>query len=197
MPTLEQWGPATWTLFHCLAAKLHPESFTVIGKQLLFFFIQIAGCLPCPECTVHAKAFFAKLNHSLICSSIHLQNMLYAFHNIVNRRKIKPLFNHSFLCSTYEKMHIITVLDNFFRFFHTRGNLSMISDSFHRQRVLLHFRRWLRGNISQHFSVAPFSSTFSSTYNNLPTISKDSQYTASYVKLLLDGNKEITETGDT
>ncbi len=156
MPTLEQWGPATWTLFHCFAAKIRDESFPIVGKQLLFFIVQISSCLPCPECTGHAKQFFAdKVRASAICSKLHLVNMLYAFHNIVNRRKLKKIFDYSLLTS-YQSMHLISVYNNFVRYFHTKGNMLALSESFHRSQLLSKFRGWLRANL-QHFHILPFS----------------------------------------
>jgi len=154
MPTLEEWGPATWRFFHTAAAKIRAESFPIIGKQLLYLIVQVCHNLPCPECREHATQFMAKMNHSTIKEKQHLKNMLYTFHNIVNRRKHKPPFNYEKLDATYEKLNLIEVYNTFIKYFHTRGNMQMISESFHRNQLLAKLQQWLKINI-KHFVVLP------------------------------------------
>lgn len=154
MPTIDQWGPATWIFFHTIAGKLKPNSFPIIGKQVLQLIIEISGNLPCPECAGHARAFFLKMNQRTIQTNQHLKNMLYTFHNIVNARLKKPLFNYERLDKTYEKYHLIHVYNNFVKNYHTKGNMQMLADSFQRQRILASLQQWFRRNL-QHFQILP------------------------------------------
>jgi hypothetical protein len=154
MPTIDQWGPATWIFFHTIAGKLKPNSFPIIGKQVLQLIIEISGNLPCPECAGHARAFFLKMNQRTIQTNQHLKNMLYTFHNIVNARLKKPIFNYERLDKTYEKYHLIHVYNNFVKNYHTKGNMQMLADSFQRQRILASLQQWFRRNL-QHFQILP------------------------------------------
>ena len=158
MPTLEQWGGATWTWFHTMAAKMRPESFPTIGKSLIQIIIQISSNLPCPECTAHAKEFFAKMNHHTIQTKQHLINMLHIFHNTVNRRTHKRVFDHDRLSPTYERLHLIQVYNNFIKNFHTKGNMQMLTESFHRTRLISVLQKWMLANIN-HFVVQPIHKT--------------------------------------
>ena len=179
MPSLEQWGPATWALFHCFAGRMRVESFPIVGKQLLFLFVQIASCLPCPECTGHAKKFFASFSLSTITSVEQLQNMLFHFHNRVNLRKGKAAFAFSSLSryssshssshssSSHSSFNLLSVYNIFVRFFHTKGDLTVLAESFHRSKVLAQFRHFLRLNLAKHFVIAVYynpTSPFSLSY---------------------------------
>ena len=57
-----QWGIPTWIFMHTLAAKIKEEQFPVIGPQVISHLIQICMFLPCPECSDHAKQFWANVN---------------------------------------------------------------------------------------------------------------------------------------
>jgi len=170
MPTLEEWGPATWRFFHTVAAKIREESFPIIGKQLLHLIVQVCHNLPCPECKEHATQFMAKMNHSTIKEKKHLKNMLYTFHNIVNRRKHKPLFNYEKIDATYERLNLIEVYNTFIKYFHTRGNMQMISESFHRSQLLAKLQQWLKTNI-KHFVVLP-SIIHPNAITDVPAVSR-------------------------
>jgi len=165
MPTLEQWGPSTWVFFHTMAAKMHPESFPIIGKSLMLIIIQIASNLPCPECTMHAKSFFTKMNPHTIQTKQHLINMLHTFHNSVNQRTNKKFFHHKYLDQTYNNLHLIKIYNNFIKYFHTKGNMQMLTETFHRTRLVSNIHKWMIQNI-KHFIVFPI-------YSTLPTIHEE------------------------
>ena len=91
------WGPPTWLFMHTLAEKIKDTSFLTVGPQLINVLIQICNNLPCPECATHAKSFWSKVKVSNIKSKLDLCNLLYVFHNMVNKRKKWKLMNISFL----------------------------------------------------------------------------------------------------
>lgn len=153
MSSIEKWGPATWIFFHTLAEKVKPSSFSLIRTQLLQMMYQIASHLPCPECASHAKDFLSKMNHKTITTRDSFRNMVFAFHNIVNTRLKKNPFHYDRLEETYGSKNLINVYNTFIRYFHTRGNMQLIADSFHRDRLLKNLQGWIRQNI-QHFNVA-------------------------------------------
>ena len=85
------WGPSTWVFMHTLAAKIKDSNFPVIGSSLILLLIQISNNLPCPECAQHAKEFWSKVKTANIKNKTDLINLLFVFHNIVNKRKgIRP-----------------------------------------------------------------------------------------------------------
>lgn len=143
------WGPPTWIFMHTLVAKLKESSFPSIGKQVINMLIQICNNLPCPECAQHAKTFWKKVNVDNITSKTDLVNLLFVFHNMVNKRKHIAPFNYANL-SHYESKSVVETYNLFSRNFNTHGNMNLINESFHRNMMLSSLRSWLMANIS-HF----------------------------------------------
>jgi hypothetical protein len=146
-----QWGPPIWIFFHTLAEKVKETSFSVIGKPLIMTMYQICSLLPCPECSQHAKSFWSKVNINNIKTKNDLINMLFVFHNSVNQRKKQKLFSHENL-SYYKTRNVIETYNNFARNYNTHGNMNLLTDSFHRVRLLGQIKKWLVNNI-QHFDI--------------------------------------------
>ena len=145
------WGPPTWLFMHTLAEKIKEDSFPVIGSQLILILIQICNNLPCPECAIHAKQFWSKVKTANIKTKTDLINLLFVFHNIVNKRKRFPPFKYDSL-AYYKSKNVIDTYNLFSRNFNTNGNMNLINDSFHRSRMMSSLRGWLMGNLT-HFQL--------------------------------------------
>ena len=143
-----QWGIPTWIFMHTLASKIKEEQFPVIGPQVISQLIQICMFLPCPECSDHAKQFWANVNTKNIKTKQDLINLLFVFHNSVNKRRNVRPFRYVDL-QYYDTMKIIETFNNFVRNFNTNGNMKLINESFHRSRLLQTLRAWLMNNLSK------------------------------------------------
>ena len=82
-----QWGPPTWLFMHTIAEKIKEDSYPIIGKQMIYNLIQICNLLPCPDCSEHAKTFWTNVKVGNIQTKSDLINLLFVFHNCVNKRK--------------------------------------------------------------------------------------------------------------
>ena len=145
------WGPSTWIFMHTLAAKIKETSFPVIGSSLILVLIQICNNLPCPECAQHAKQFWANVKTANIKTKDDLINLLFVFHNIVNKRKQIPQFKYENL-PYYNTRNIVGTYNIFSRNFNTRGNMSLINESFRRNMMLSSLRLWIMSNLN-HFDL--------------------------------------------
>lgn len=145
------WGPPTWLFIHTLAEKIKESSFPVIGPQLILILMKICNNLPCPECTQHAKQFWSKVNVANIKTKTDLINLLFVFHNMVNKRKQLPPFKYASL-QYYQSKNIIDTYNVFSKKFNTHGNMSLINESFHRNMMLASLRAWLMSNLT-HFII--------------------------------------------
>ena len=148
----EIWGPPVWTLFHTLSAQLVNDD---LIRQLFVYVQRVCKILPCPECSQDATVFLQKVNLNDIKTSDDLSKTLYIFHNHVNRKKHKPLFNYSELAK-YKTYNLIKVFHNFARVYNTRGNMRLIADEFQRNMVMAELKRWIGANINS-FETAPLS----------------------------------------
>ena len=145
------WGPSTWLFMHTLATKIKDTSFPLIGPKLILILMQICDNLPCPECSQHAKQFWNKVKISNIKNKTDLINLLFVFHNCVNKRKNLPPFNYNNL-KFYETKNIIETYNIFYNNFNTRGNMNLINESFHRNMMIASLRKWLMSNLT-HFKI--------------------------------------------
>lgn len=142
-----QWGPPVWTLFHLFAEKVKDNNFNLIKNELMQIIIQICKHLPCPECAQHATQFWLKVNIYTINTKEDLKKVLFTFHNVVNKRKHKPYYNYDHL-DKYKELQLTPCYIKFNKTFNTHGNMNLITDSFHRQRLLIQIKKWMFQNIT-------------------------------------------------
>jgi len=136
------WGPPIWTLLHTIAANLKEENFFIVSRQFIVLVKQLCSNLPCPDCSAHATAFLSRVNFSYIRTKYDLEQLLYVFHNVVNKRKNKPMFNTQDL-EIYKNVNLVTAFKNFLMVYKTRGNMKLLADNFQRQIIVNELRKWL------------------------------------------------------
>jgi len=142
----EVWGPPTWTLFHTLAEKIKEDAPAQIFEKMFLMIKMICKNLPCPYCATDATKFLNNINLGDIKTKKQFKDMIYLFHNYVNNKKKKPLFNYINM-QNYNNHNLIVSSNNFIRVYHTRGNMQQLSESFQRQLVIKTFKKWIRENI--------------------------------------------------
>jgi len=152
MPPPEVWGPAVWTLFHVLAEKVSEDAYVLIKEGLFGQIKKICGFLPCPECSADASRFLEKINIRELKTKTDFKKCIYLFHNWVNVKKRKPLFNYSELYK-YKQLHLVRVINNFMIHYHTRGNMKLLTDSFQRTFIIQGFKKWIQEHISAFVSL--------------------------------------------
>ena len=142
----EVWGPAVWTLFHTLGEKINEEAYPYVSNELFKLIVRICKFLPCPECSADASSFLAKIKVSELKTKTDFKNTFYLFHNYVNLKKRKRLFNYASL-NVYNKYRLVDVVNNFIANYHTKGNMRMLTESFQRQFVVKDFKNWFTRSI--------------------------------------------------
>jgi hypothetical protein len=143
------WGPPIWMLFHSLAEKIKEDKFSEIGPQLFSMIRKVCTTLPCPECSMHATSFLSRVDFSTIKTKTDLKHLLYIFHNAVNKRKNKQLFNVLGIAN-YSSSNLILAFNNFVSVYNTRGNMKLLAESFQRSLIIKEFRKWFMLNY-RHF----------------------------------------------
>ena len=140
-----RWGPPTWIFFHTIASKIKPEKFDEYGRQLINYIVLLCNILPCPDCANHAKQFWANVNIQNIKSKEDLMYILFVFHNKVNYRKKKHIFDQANI-HKYNSLNLLLIHNIFTQHFNTHGNMALLTDSFNRKRLLLAFNNWFVSN---------------------------------------------------
>jgi hypothetical protein len=133
------WGVPTWRFFHTLAEQVPTE----LCQEVAHMIQRISQNVPCPDCQVHAKAFWTQVNISHQIRTPHdLQMLLHTFHNSVNRRTGKAYWPANML-KYYAKMDLMAVFMDFKVNYYTRGNMTLMADEMQRQRLLAQVSQWL------------------------------------------------------
>jgi hypothetical protein len=105
--------------------------------------VAICKFLPCPECSTDASNFLAKIDLKNYKTKDEFKNMLYLFHNYVNAKKRKALFNYANM-PKYNNLNLINVINDFIAKYNTKGNMKLLSESFHRTFVVKEFIKWFK-----------------------------------------------------
>jgi len=156
MPPIEVWGPAVWRLFHTLAERVNEQLYPVIANQLFAQIVSICKVLPCPDCATDATHFLSKIKINEYKTKTDFKNLLYLFHNYVNAKKRKPLFNYANI-NVYANYKLVPVCNHFFNVFNTKGNMKLIAETFQRNLIQNNFKKWLVANIGAFIPPQPVS----------------------------------------
>ena len=140
------WGPQVWCFLHKLVASIKDESFHIIGNQALTYIIQICSMLPCPDCSNHARMFFNKINKSYVNSRTKLIDLLFIFHNEVNKRTKKQItFPYNSL-NMYDNINLYNAYNDFFKVYKINTSAKLSTDTFHKGILLKNLYNWLTSN---------------------------------------------------
>jgi hypothetical protein len=162
----EVWGPVIWSLFHTLSEKISEHSYNKIYPQLFLQFQKICKFLPCPECSRDASIFLEKIKIRNLKTKHDFKNLFYLFHNYVNAKKRKQLFNYANI-NIYKNYRIMNVINKFFAHYNTKGNMKLLTETFQRQFIINDFKKWFSSNIT-----AFFQPNIPSTINNSQVITQ-------------------------
>ena len=184
----EVWGPPIWTLFHTLIEKINEKYHHIIYQQLFNIIKQICTYLPCPECSTDAVIFLSKIKIQTLNTKVNFKNMIYLFHNYVNKKKHKPLFNYTNI-NIYKGKNLVNVIKNFLNVYNTKGNMKLLTQSFQRQMVINNFRKWIANNF--FFFYENPQPTPAPTFKKEENIAENVDTSENKEELLLEVNQEL------
>lgn len=117
MKNIEQlWGPCTWIFFHTLVAHVNNNNSSIIHKIIQAIKL-ICKHLPCPVCREHATETLNKYSlYQRIKTKEDLVKWVYEFHNIVNIKLNKPIFDYSNI-SIYNDYNLLKVYNTWVLYF--------------------------------------------------------------------------------
>ena len=144
------WGPPIWRFFHILAENIHEEQYHSLIPQLFTLIRRTCVYLPCPECSEHATKILAKIGPSDISNKTEFKNMLYIFHNMVNKKKGKPLFDYSKI-NIYKNINIFYAFNQFSSVYSSKGNMKTLTESFQRQFIIRDFKYWVKTHAASFY----------------------------------------------
>ena len=142
------WGKPTWFLLHMMAEKIQDHRFQEIRSEILNIIFLICSNLPCPTCATHAKQYLEGIKYQWIHSREQLKQMLFIFHNEVNKRKGYEMFTTHDLDSLYSKANPQVIIQNFMVEFNRKNkSVRLLADDLNRQRIIDTLKIWFNQNI--------------------------------------------------
>ncbi len=146
----KEWGQSAWKFMHVLASKIKPSEFSSQKVAIINIIKGICNNVPCPDCRKHAERQMRLLNSSSIRTKEDLINMLHDFHNNVNIRTNKPLYNKEDL-KNYEIMSMKDSVITFLTTWYAGSSTPrLMMDTFARVRFLESLKSYFDRNFSAY-----------------------------------------------
>jgi hypothetical protein len=143
-----KWGEPFWNLFHVLAEKVNEETFPEIRDSLLQLIYTICVNLPCPDCAKHATNYLNTIRYDMIQTKMQLKDMLFQFHNSVNKRRQVEMFPREQLDEKYSRGLLGPIINEFLTHFQQKHkSIRMISDDFYRAKIGSRLVVWFQENM--------------------------------------------------
>lgn len=133
---IQLWGNTIWYLFHGLLYKLDENKFLDWRDDFFYILKTICSNLPCPTCKEDANNIIKKTNFNTIKNKEDLTKYIFDFHNHVNKKLKKPIYEYKNL-DIYEKINLTIVINNFIKIFKANSNdPQLMGETFHRKKTL-------------------------------------------------------------
>jgi hypothetical protein len=141
----EIWGNNVWNLFHTIAHKIKEDRFEFHKNNIIYILENICNTLPCPECSKDASDMLKKVNFSQINTKNDFKLLIFNFHNAINTKLNKPLFDFNELDNRYSKANIDILYTNINIIFTSNTNIpQLMTSSFHRNLLFPKIKEALR-----------------------------------------------------
>lgn len=132
----KRWGPIIWKLIHCLTYKIKDEYFSGQLKFIISTIRNICSTLPCPYCAAHAQSFLRKVNFEKIKTKDDLINLFLTFHNVVNKRLKKKIYNRDEFDKIYSNLSFMVVINDYHTYItSTNSGSKAMLNSFYMKRT--------------------------------------------------------------
>ena len=144
---IQEWGNATWYLFHTLSYKLK-ETESNHANELLMLFVGICQNLPCPVCREDATKMLNTSKTRLVTTRSDLLRFMWQFHNLVNNKLGKPEMTYDEHIKKYERANTNKIVQLYVHVMSKNANNARaMLDSFKRQDNTKDFTNYFGENI--------------------------------------------------
>ena len=122
----KKWGMPTWIFLHAFAEKVNGTFYSKNVTQCLTMLNLVFKNLPCPYCSAHAVAYFRGIKPQTVRTKQQLVQVLYDFHNAVNRRVGKRPFKRVDL-KRYKAIRMDIAVNGFMNAFNHRYDRTLMA----------------------------------------------------------------------
>jgi len=148
----KRWSIPTWMFFHGIAEKVDETYYKNNYKDIFDIIRTICQNLPCPYCREHATSYCKTLTDNKINTKEKLKNELFIFHNYVNKRLDKKIFNESIL-NKYKTINIFKCFKWFDKHFYANYVVNHDFQGWKRNRVKEKINKYFNSHWKRMFNV--------------------------------------------
>lgn len=143
------WGNITWKFLHTAIEKIKDEEYNNEREKLLYFVKKICNNLPCPDCKLHANTFMKPIRITHVNTKEEFKNLLFKFHNEVNKRLKKPIPEQDIL-DEYKENKLVPIISTFIKIFaRPTVNNRLMMESMNRNIFMKELLAYFRENINK------------------------------------------------
>ena len=143
------WGPPTWNFLHTFANKISDEFFQSNHVKIVNMIVNLFYCLPCRICSSHSIKYIKTINLNNIRIKQQLIDFLFNFHNNVNSKLNKPIYNENDL-QIYSTYQLHNVFNKFSYYIQRIRGHDFFNDT-NKRDCSNQFQEFIQTNIS-HFN---------------------------------------------
>jgi hypothetical protein len=141
------WGTPTWLFFHSLAEQMTDECYEKNKVEICDILKTICNHLPCNECRIHATQYTKyTLNPNNVPDKKSLKEYFFNFHNSVNVRLGKGLFNNF---NQYKNARLENIFKNFSIAYTGKSITRNFNEQFIRKNIIKKVENFLNRNKHQ------------------------------------------------
>lgn len=112
MSKTKQWGTPMWNFLHTFVANINEVFFLKNRSDIFEIFHLIIDTIPCDYCKTHAQDYVKKHPFHRMQSKIHCIKYFIDFHNDVNKRLNKSIFEDVHIYTSYDIRNITITFYN-------------------------------------------------------------------------------------
>lgn len=132
----EYWGNPTWVILHTISVKISEETYNNTKGEILNIIKTLFSCLPCMICMRHANNYTKHLSVNTVPTKEHFIKYLFDFHNNVNQKINKPLYDFNKL-DEYKNNNIFNAFNTFAHTITSTRGFDFFNDTNKRNAVKL------------------------------------------------------------
>lgn len=145
----KQWAHPTWIFFHSFIEQMNDDFYRQKHNTILQYIKNICSVLPCPHCQEHAVQYMKRINPRNVATRQQMRIMLFEFHNRVNLRLRKSLFQEPNL-EQYKTINFVKVVKLFQSVMMKNYTLNRsFNEHMMRKRIISELVQFIRSNINQ------------------------------------------------
>ena len=145
-----RWSIPTWYLLHGIAEKIKEDYYNEHKEDIIKILKDICYNLPCPYCRKNAIQYLKKQNFKLLKTKHQFKIFIYNFHNNVNKKLNKKIFDENIL-KKYEKINLLNVWLLFDKNFNSNYLSSHDFNRWRRSMTNSYVKKYLRKNWKDMF----------------------------------------------